>query len=141
MTVRRYLYLRDTGILHSVLQIQDLEQLYTHNKLGASWEGFALECVVRLLDRGEMEVYSWATHTGAELDLFFQHAGANWGVEFKFQDAPKLSRSMRICTQDLALRHLWIVTPGLEGYRLDERTTVLPLTRIASIAERLAGGA
>ena len=134
------LYFRDSGILHSLMRVHDSEQLFTHSKLGASWEGFALECVARLLDRREIEPYFWATHTGAELDLFFRHGGGNWGVEFKFADAPRLTKSMRVCSQDLDLRHLWVVTPGRERYRLDARTTVLPVRQLAEITASLSGG-
>lgn len=129
------LYLRDCGILHTLMSIETMDQLLSHPKLGASWEGFALEAVVRLLGKENQEVYFWATHAGAELDLFFQHGGRAWGVEFKFADAPTLTRSMRVALADLDLKHLWVVTQGKESYLLDKRVTVVPLGDIQTIAK------
>ena len=121
-------YLRDTGLLHSLLGIQDHHQLLGHPRLGASWEGFALEqvlCRLRLAD-----VYFWATHGGAELDLLFFRGGKRFGVEFKFNEAPKVSRSMRTALEDLNLEHLWIVYPGKTVYPVHERMTVVPIAQI-----------
>ncbi|MCK5806618.1 MAG: DUF4143 domain-containing protein, partial [Lentisphaeria bacterium] len=131
------LYLRDSGILHSLHAIETLPQLLSHNKLGASWEGFALEELIRALDLQDEEAYFWATHGGAELDLLFQRGGRSWGVEFKFSDAPKLTRSMRIALKDLSLERLWVVHPGAAAYPLHDRVMVLPLTRAGEIAEQV----
>ncbi len=124
------LYLRDSGVLHTLQTIESYSQLTSHNKLGASWEGFALEVATRTLGKVDEEVFFWRTHGGAELDLLFQHGGKNWGIEFKFSDAPKHSRSMGVAVQDLSLQHLWVIYPGKKSYRLNERTTVMPITQI-----------
>lgn len=131
------LYLRDSGMLHSLHAIETLPQLLSHNKLGASWEGFALEELVRALDLQDEEAYFWATHGGAELDLLFQRGGRSWGVEFKFTDAPKLTRSMRIALTDLSLERLWVVHPGAAAYPLHDRVRVVPLTSAGEIAEQV----
>ncbi|MBW2266289.1 MAG: DUF4143 domain-containing protein [Deltaproteobacteria bacterium] len=123
-------YFRDSGLFHSLMRIENLEQLYTHNKIGPSWEGFALECVCRSVGGPEQVFHFWSTHSGAEMDLFWQHAGKNWGVEFKYADAPKLTRSMKIALEDLELEHLWVVYPGKETYGLSEDVTVIPLKEI-----------
>ena len=86
---RPKLYLRDSGVAHALMSVESMEQLRSSPKLGASWEGFALECVCRVLDREDEELYFWRTHAGGELDLLWQWGGRNWGVECKYQDAPE----------------------------------------------------
>ncbi|MBM4045373.1 MAG: ATP-binding protein [Planctomycetes bacterium] len=128
------LYLRDSGLFHCLMSIQTHEQLTSHSKLGASWEGFALDCVCRALGKRDEEFFFWGTHAGAELDLFWQHGGQNWGVEIKYADAPGLTKSMAVVMEDLNLAHLWVVYPGKDPYRLSERVTVLPLRDVAAWA-------
>lgn len=124
------IYLKDSGIFHTLMGIETMEQLTAHNKLGASWEGFALECISRSIGKRDEEMYFWSTHSGAEIDLFWQQDGKNWGIEFKYMDAPRLSKSMPIALQDLELEHLWVVYPGNESYKLSQNITVLPLKQI-----------
>ena len=130
---RPKLFLRDSGVLHALLSLESTEQLQLSPKLGASWEGFALECICRVLDREEQELYFWRTHAGSELDLFWQWGGRNWGVECKYQDAPRLTRSMKAALEDLELAGLWVVYPGRTAYRLAENVRVLPLRDIDAI--------
>ena len=125
------LYIRDSGLFHALHTIATPLQLESHPKLGASWEGFAMEQAIRLM--GVNHPYFWRTHTGAELDLVWQARGALWGMEFKYQDAPGTTRSIRAVLRDLPLQHLWIVYPGPERYRLDEVVSVVPLAEIADI--------
>jgi predicted AAA+ superfamily ATPase len=130
---RPKIYLRDSGLFHSLLTIETIEQLYSHPKLGASWEGFALETISRVLGKEDRSLYFWATHAAAELDLFWQQGGRNWGVEFKYLDAPRLTKSMNIARTDLDLAMLWVVYPGNQTYKLDEKITVIPLADIEKI--------
>ena len=127
------IYLNDTGIFHSLMSLEDFDQLNAHNKVGASWEGFSLECVAKSLQKRSEELFFWNTHTGAELDLFWQDKGQNWGIEFKYADAPKMTRSMHSAINDLELSHLWIVYPGKQLYKLNARVTVMPLNTIKEI--------
>jgi hypothetical protein len=120
-------YLRDSGLYHSLSSIETQKQLQTWPKLGASWEGFALDCVCRMLGKQDNEFYFWNTHAGAELDLFWQDRGKNWGVECKYEDAPRLTRSMQTAMNDLQLSKLWIVYPGKQKYQLGKNISVLPL--------------
>ncbi|MEN6638797.1 MAG: ATP-binding protein [Smithella sp.] len=120
-------YLRDSGLYHSLSSIETQKQLQTWPKLGASWEGFALDCVCRMLGKQDNEFYFWNTHAGAELDLFWQNRGKNWGVECKYEDAPRLTRSMQTAMNDLQLSKLWIVYPGKQKYQLGKNISVLPL--------------
>ena len=129
---RPKLYLSDSGLFHSLLGIQGNEELITHPKIGASWEGFAQECVLRSINKNMREIYFWATHSGAELDLCWQHAGKNWGVEFKYNDAPTLTASMKTALNDLALERLWVVYPGNKSYSLSKQVSVLSIREIAS---------
>jgi len=127
---RPKLYLRDAGLFHALLSIETPEQLYASPRLGASWEGFALEGVCRTLGKEDSDLYFWHTHAGAELDLFWQAGGKSWGVEFKYEDAPRLTRSMKSALEDLSLERLWVVYPGKTAYRLAEKVQVLPLADI-----------
>jgi len=129
-------YLRDSGLLHSLLNLTDRPGLLAHPRVGSSWEGFALEQILRLVRPAE--AFFWATHTGAELDLFFLHRGRRCGVEVKFNEAPAVTKSMRVALDDLRLDHLWIVYPGETSYPVDERITVWPLRDAAQLPRRLA---
>ena len=126
------LYIRDSGLFHALHTIATPLQLESHPKLGASWEGFAMEQAIRLT--GVAHPHFWRTHTGAELDLVWQAHGALWGMEFKYQDAPGMTRSIRAVMRDLPLRHLWIVYPGPDRYQLDKAVSVLPVAEIPDIA-------
>jgi predicted AAA+ superfamily ATPase len=133
------LYLRDTGILHTLLGISTQRELLSHPKLGASWEGYAIEEVLKIEDSAE--AYFWATHQGAELDLLLLKAGRRLGVEAKRADAPKVTPSMRIALEDLRLDHLTVLYPGETQYELDERISVVPLTALGQgEADHLLGG-
>lgn len=119
------IYIRDTGLLHELLGIADPAALARHPKSGASWEGFALDQVLRIARPDE--AYFWATHAGAELDLLMVKDGVRVGVEFKRADAPTLTPSMRIAMQDLALQALFVVYPGTRRYQLADRIEAVPL--------------
>ena len=119
------IYLRDVGLLHELLGIADPQALHRHPGSGASWEGFALDQVLRIAQPDE--AYFWATHAGAELDLLMFKGGRRVGVEFKRADAPSLTPSMRIAMQDLGLDALYVVYPGTRRYALAPAVQALPL--------------
>lgn len=125
-------YLRDSGLLHRLQSIDSWEALEGHPLRGASWEGFALEECARSIGLRDEELFFWATQAGAELDLFWKRDGKAWGIEFKATDAPKTTRSMHIALEDLALAHLWVVHPGKERWKMDERITAIPLREVAA---------
>lgn len=129
---RPKLYVRDTGLLHTLLAIRSERDLATHNKLGASWEGFALEVAARACGKRPEELGFWSTHAGAEVDLFWQEHGKNWAVEVKYADAPRLTPSMTGALRDLELSHLWVVYPGDRAYRLAPEVTTLPIDHIGA---------
>lgn len=119
------IYFRDTGLLHSLLGVRTQAQLLTHPLSGASWEGFAVEQVLRIARPAQ--AYFWATHQGAELDLFMLQGQRRIGVEFKRTDAPRITPSMRIALQDLRLDALYVVYPGLHRYSLADKVEAVPL--------------
>lgn len=126
------LYIRDSGVLHHLLSIETFPDVVSHHRLGAMWEGFALEVVTRGLDKRDDEVFFWRTHTGIETDLFWQAHGKNWAAEFKYADAPGLTKAMTTCIDDLNLEHLWVVYPGNKRYKIHEKITVLPLMELGN---------
>ena len=109
-------YVRDSGLLHTLLGVARFAELESHPKLGASWEGFALEQL--LMMTGDREAYFWHTHAGAELDLLLFIRGKRYGFEFKYADAPKLTKSAHIARADLQLKRLFVVHPGEGTYPL-----------------------
>lgn len=117
-------YFRDTGLLHALLDVRGLPQLLTHPRGGASWEGFALEQVLRLAR--PQQAFFWATHQGAELDLLMLQGSRRIGVEFKRTDAPRVTPSMRIAIDDLRLDALYVVYPGTQRFRLAEGIEAVP---------------
>ncbi len=123
------IYVRDSGLFHTLMAITDHHELMAHPKLGASWEGFMLHHVLRLLR--PRDAYFWATHSGAELDLLLFRAGKRFGIEFKWADAPKLTRSMTTAMNDLGLHHLWVIYPGIKAYPLQDDVTVVPASMMA----------
>ncbi len=130
---RPKIYLKDSGIFHSLLNIDSIDRSISNPKLGASWEGFSMDCVIRYLNRPENSFYFWNVHSGSELDLFWQQNGKNWGVEFKFAGAPRLTKSVNIVQKDLELEHLWVIYPGRDKYRLSNNITVLPLNSLSAL--------
>jgi len=122
-------YVRDSGLLHSLLGLRSTAQQLAHPKLGASWEGFLLEQVLQLAQPDE--AYFWATHQGAELDLLMFKHGRRVGVEFKRADAPRLTPSMRIALDDLRLDRLIVIYPGNKSYSLAANVEVVPAVTVA----------
>lgn len=122
------IYFRDTGLLHALLGIRNLPQLLAHPLSGASWEGFALEQVLRIAQPDQ--TYFWATHQGAELDLLMFKDDRRIGVEFKRSDAPRLTPSMRIALEDLQLDALYVVYPGPHRYALAPQVEAVPLAAL-----------
>lgn len=121
-------YVRDSGLLHTLLDIGTERELALHPKVGASWEGYAIEETIKAL-RPEASYY-WATHGGAELDLLLFKGGRRIGIEFKRIDAPTFTPSMRIALEDLKLNELKVAYPGDRRYRLAPKVEVIPLRQL-----------
>ena len=125
------IYLRDSGLLHALLEIASADAFTGHIKVGASFEGFAIEQVLSHLN--PRSTYFWRTQAGAELDLLVTHGGKRYGFEVKYSDAPGTTRSMHTAITDLGLEHLWVIYPGTVRYRLREKITALPIFDITSL--------
>lgn len=134
-------YLRDSGILHSLLDLPDRHSLLAHPRVGASWEGFAVEQVLQAVKPAQ--AYFWAVHAAAELDLLFVQRGRRYGVEAKFSEAPAIGKSMHMAVADLDLHHLWVVHPGPHSYPVSDRIAVLAMQDIPHLPsqiEMMSGG-
>lgn len=129
------IYFRDSGLYHTLLQVDDFDSLLLHPKLGASWEGFALEEIIRHYHLPDNEVYFWGTHNNAELDLLIFYKGKRLGFEFKYSSVPKKTRSMQIAIDDLQLDKLTVIYPGKKQYSLDEKITVKGLEEFMNLNE------
>ena len=130
-------YVRDSGILHALLGLKQMLEVQAHQKLGLSWEGFALEQVVGLA-RAERDAYFYATHGGAELDLLLVRGGKRFGFEFKYEDAPRPRKSMHVVLKDLGLERLCVIYPGETRYPLAERIDVVPFRELPNLLARHA---
>lgn len=121
------IYFRDSGILHTLLHIRNEAELLMHPKIGASWEGFALESVLRHLQVAPEESYFWAVHNQAELDLLVVRGLKKTGFEFKYSTTPALTSSMRISRDTLQLDHLYVIYPGENSFPLSNDITAIGL--------------
>ena len=121
------IYLRDSGLLHALLNLPDFQTLHGYPRVGASWEGFAIEQLLQIMK--PPQAFFWATHSGAELDLFFIHHGRRYGIECKFSETPKITKSMNQALESLSLSHLWVIYPGEHLYPLSEQISVWPIKK------------
>jgi uncharacterized protein len=128
-------YVRDSGLLHSLLGITSFRMLAHHPKLGASWEGYVIEEVLKVVQPDE--AHFWATHQGAELDLMLTRNGRRVGVEIKYADAPGMTPSIRHALADLELQRITILYPGDRAYQLDRKVHVMPFVQLAENHESL----
>jgi len=130
------IYFRDTGILHRLIGVPAMPQLVVHPRLGASWEGFAVEQIIRAAGAAgeDEEVFFWGIHNQAELDLLVFGKGGRRGFEVKYTDAPRATRSQRIAMEVLGLDSITVVVPGDADYPLDDRVRVVGLGRMATLA-------
>lgn len=123
------IYLRDTGILHGLLGLRSEADVLRHPRSGASWEGFVIEEVLRILEPDE--AYFWATHNEAEIDLILLKKDRMFGLECKRADAPGLTPSIRSALRDLPLKRITVIYPGKSAYSLNDKVSVVPVGRIA----------
>ncbi len=121
------IFFRDSGLLHSLLMLPDHQTLNGHPKVGASWEGFALEQVLAVVDCPQ--AYFWSVHSGPELDLLLFINGKRYGIEFKYSERPAITRHLRSAIEVLGLEALWLVNPADAHYPVKENVSVCGLTR------------
>ena len=125
-------YFRDSGLLHLLLDVPTRHHLLGHPKVGASWEGFAIEQTLRAFQPSQP--CFWATQGGAEVDLVFQHRGRRLGFEVKFAEAPRLTASMRHAVETLKLDQLWVLHPGEHAFPMEDRIAALPVKQLFQAA-------
>lgn len=130
-------FFTDSGLLHTLLNLDTREDVESHPVCGASWEGFAMDVVCRRLGARTDECFFWATHAGAELDLLVVRGGHRLGVEFKRSAAPRLTRSMHIAKADLRLDRLLVVHAGDVDYPLADGIDAVALAHVWSSLSRL----
>jgi predicted AAA+ superfamily ATPase len=125
------IYLRDSGLLHHLLGIETAGQLHAHPTVGSSWEGFALEQVLRITR--SQQAFFWATQGGAELDLLLLQDGRRLGYEFKYSERPRVTRSMQVASADLRLDALTVVCPGDVRATLAEGIEVIGIETLVTL--------
>jgi predicted AAA+ superfamily ATPase len=128
-------YVRDSGLLHSLLRIGAREELLSHPCLGHSWEGFALEQVLRTLDCSEHDCFFWQTQAGAEIDLVIPRGGRLYGFEFKYSGAPSTTKSMHVALNDLGLRKILVIYPGSKSFSLGQGIEALAFPDLERVLE------
>lgn len=132
------LYIADSGLLHTLLNLPALHDLQGHPKVGASWEGFALDQTVRHIGARAEECFFWGTHGGAELDLLVVRGRTRLGFEFKRTSAPRVTPSMRTALRDLGLKRLDVVHAGTATFPLSARIRAVALSRLLQEVAPLA---
>jgi uncharacterized protein DUF4143 len=128
-------YVRDSGLLHALLEVASQSDLEGHPKYGASWEGFALEQILAVT--GADQAFCWGTHAGAELDLLLIRRGRRYGIEVKAAAAPPMTKSLHVALTDLELERAWIVHPGSASYPLHE--TGIPMAQLTKVDPEKGG--
>ena len=123
-------YVSDPGILHGLLDIRDRRDLERHPKVGASWEGFMMRQVARVLDASPEECYFWATHSGPELDLLWVRGRRRWGFEFKRTSSPTMTRSLHAALEALDLQRAFVVHAGNKTFPLHRKVTAVSANRL-----------
>lgn len=126
-------YIRDSGLLHTLLGIQNYDELQVYPRLGASWEGFALEEIIKVNHAQPEECFFWAVQSSAELDLLIIKDGKRIGFKIKYTDAPTLTKSMTTALLDLKLDHLYVIYPHRTNYPLADKISVQGLENISYV--------
>jgi predicted AAA+ superfamily ATPase len=124
------IYIADSGLLHSLLNLKNFRDLEGHPKLGASWEGFVIQQIIRQSGARTDECFFWATHAGAELDLLVIRGRQRLGFEIKRTSSPQITPSMRIALRDLKLNRLDVIHAGDATFPLDKKIRAVALTRL-----------
>jgi predicted AAA+ superfamily ATPase len=123
-------YIRDSGLLHTLLGVKSYTDLERHPKIGASWEGFVIEQVIRWLGLKPEECFFWATHAGAEMDLLVVKGRKKIGFEVKLTSSPRVTPSMRSALSDLKLQCLYVIHSGEETFQLARNIQAIALPRL-----------
>ena len=131
-------YIADSGIFHALLGLGKREDVLSHPRVGASWEGFIISQIVHLMAPGQGQCFHWSTHTGAALDLLIAAGGRRYGFEVKRAEAPRLTPSMRSAMETLNLDSLDVIHAGAERYELASGVRALPASQLTTGLKPLA---
>lgn len=127
------IYLTDSGLMHTLLGLNTMDELQGHPKVGASWEGFALNTVCTQLNIEPEEAFYWSTYSGAELDLLLMRGNKKIGFEFKRTSSPTISKSLHNAIDNLNLNHAYIINASDSIYQLKPNVTALGLSQIQAL--------
>ncbi len=130
-------YIDDSGLLHSLLNLPTLHDLEGHPKVGASWEGFVIQQIIRRIGARIDECFFWATHAGAELDLFVIRGSQRLGFEVKRTSSPRITPSMRIAFKDLNLQSIDVIHAGDATFQMNENIRAVALSRLFDDVKKL----
>ena len=130
----RYYY-RDSGLLHALLGLKNLESVTSHPVHGASWEGFCIEQIIRGFELDDSRCFCYTVQSGTEMDMVVDSPRGMYGFEFKAGSAPSRSRSMVESIRDLDLQKVFVIYPGERQYSLDEKIEVLPLKMLMNLRD------
>jgi len=128
------LYFRDAGLAHALLGIRSQRELRSHPMLGASWEGFGLEQVIRVLRLRESECFHYGVHGGDEMDLVVERGAKRYGFEFKASDSPGATLSMHNSLRDLGLRKVFVIHTGDRSYFLNDKMEAVGIRNLLQLA-------
>ncbi len=123
-------YIADSGLLHALLGIRTCQELERHPKIGASWEGFVIEQIIRWIGFRPEECFFWGTHAGAELDLFVERGTRRFGFEVKRSSAPVVTPSMKNAMSDLKLNRLYVIHAGEKTFDLAAEIKAVAFPRL-----------
>jgi predicted AAA+ superfamily ATPase len=126
------IYIRDSGILHALLNIQTVDDLLGHPVIGGSWEGFVIENILSVVPP-HTGVYFYRTAAGAEIDLLLSIGGQLWAIEVKHSTAPKLTKGFHLACQDLNPASKWVVYSGTDKYQTRDGVTVISLPQFLEV--------
>lgn len=133
------IYIRDTGILHSLMNVSSMDALLAHPSVGASWEGFAIENILDLIDNRWIYSY-YRTATQIEIDLVLHTPDREvWAIEIKRASAPKLGRGFYEACKDIGATHKWMVNANNDRYPLPNEVEVIGLLEFLELLKAKSG--
>lgn len=118
-------YIRDSGILHSLLNIEHMNDLLGHPVFGSSWEGYCIENIVTQFQ--DWQIYYYRTSSGNEIDLLLEKGSKKLAIEIKASTAPKFTKGIYQALNDLGIEKLWVIAPTDDSYPLNERIQISSL--------------
>lgn len=125
-------YIADSGLLHTLINVRTMDDLQKNPKIGASWEGLVIEQIIRRLNVSGEHCFFWATHSGAELDLFVIRGNKRLGFEVKLTSSPSITQSMKSAIATLKLNSLTVIHAGEKTYFLDKKVRAVAFKDVFS---------